>query len=228
MNIRAADLLVHGSNLLLLVSYSVRDILWLRWFAVAASLTVVPYYLMQPVILWPPIFWGSIFTAINLFQIARIYFERRPIVFSVDEGRLYALGFDCLRPREFISLVRAGEWKDAAPGEQTLTEGDPAGAVCISIDGNMEIKRHGKTLGILPAGHVVGNALTLTGGPSPVTASFAESGRYIRWPLSNLRGFVEKRPDLREVLQKLVNRDLAHKIEEVARFSPRAEDDRRA
>jgi len=32
------DYLVHFSNILLLVSYSVRDILWLRWFAVAAAL----------------------------------------------------------------------------------------------------------------------------------------------------------------------------------------------
>jgi hypothetical protein len=27
------------------VSYSVRDILWLRWFAVVAALTVIPCYL---------------------------------------------------------------------------------------------------------------------------------------------------------------------------------------
>jgi hypothetical protein len=29
------DYLVHLSNILLLVSYSLKDILWLRWFAVA-------------------------------------------------------------------------------------------------------------------------------------------------------------------------------------------------
>jgi hypothetical protein len=31
------DYLVHLSNVLMLVAYSVRDILWLRWFAVAAA-----------------------------------------------------------------------------------------------------------------------------------------------------------------------------------------------
>ena len=46
MNIQAADYLVHFSNILLLVSYSVRDILWLRWFAVAAALTNIPYFLL--------------------------------------------------------------------------------------------------------------------------------------------------------------------------------------
>ena len=85
MNIQPADLLVHGANVLLLVSYSVRNILWLRWFAVASAVTVVPYFLMQHHILWPPVFWAAVFTAINLYQIARLYAERRPVVLSADE-----------------------------------------------------------------------------------------------------------------------------------------------
>jgi hypothetical protein len=40
-----ADYLVHVSNFLMLISYSVRDILWLRWFAVGAAFIVMPYYL---------------------------------------------------------------------------------------------------------------------------------------------------------------------------------------
>jgi hypothetical protein len=53
------DYLVHFSNVLMLVAYSVRDILWLRWFAVAAALTNIPYFLLQPTRLWPPVVWRS-------------------------------------------------------------------------------------------------------------------------------------------------------------------------
>src|SRR3989442_1307750 len=102
MNIQPIDYLVHFSNVLLLVSYSVRNILWLRWFAVAAALTNMPYFLMQHTVLWPPILWAVVFTAINLYQISRIYLERRPVVLSGDEQRLYDLGFQSLRPREFV------------------------------------------------------------------------------------------------------------------------------
>jgi hypothetical protein len=49
VSIHAADLLVNFSNILLLVSYSVRDILWLRRFAMAAALTNIPYFLSQRV-----------------------------------------------------------------------------------------------------------------------------------------------------------------------------------
>ena len=55
MNIPLADYLVHLSNIMLLVSYSVRDILWLRWFAVGAALINIPYFLLQGTVLWPPV-----------------------------------------------------------------------------------------------------------------------------------------------------------------------------
>src|SRR5215469_13317967 len=146
MNIQPADLLVHGANVLLLVSYSVRNILWLRWFAVASAVTVVPYFLMQDHILWPPVFWAAVFTAINLYQIARLYAERRPVVLTADEQKLYDLGYQSLRPREFLSLVEIGEWKDAAPGDQVLTEGEHVSAVTASIAGRIEIHKQGQFL----------------------------------------------------------------------------------
>ncbi|HEY1232673.1 MAG TPA: hypothetical protein VGH22_04785 [Candidatus Binatia bacterium] len=107
------DYLVHLSNILLLVAYSVKDILWLRWFAVAAAITNIPYFLLQQNVLWPPILWALVFTAINLYQIAHLYLERRPVVLSPDEQKLYDLGFQSLRPREFVSLSLVGEWKNA-------------------------------------------------------------------------------------------------------------------
>jgi CRP-like cAMP-binding protein len=211
-----ADYLVHLSNVLMLVSYSVRDILWLRWFAVAAALTVIPYYLAQPNVLWPPVAWGSVFMAINLWQIARIYLERRPVVLSADEQKLYDLGFRALRPREFVSLVLTGEWRDAAPGEKVLEQGKAVEAVCIAIAGEVEFRRQGATLGRLSPGYLIGTALALTGEPAPADAVFVEPARYMRWPLASLRAFADRRPELRAALQRFVNQDLAHKVERLA------------
>jgi CRP-like cAMP-binding protein len=210
---QAVDYLVHFSNVLLLVSYSVRDILWLRWFAVAAALTNMPYFLLQPTVLWPPILWAVVFTGINLFQISRIYLDRRPVVLSADEQRLYDLGFQSLRPREFLSLTLVGEWKSAAAGGKILLEGEPVSRVSIAIAGSAVVSRQGRVVGTLEPGHIVGTALALTGGPSPVDATFTEPARYISWPFASLREFADKRPDLRVTLQALVSRDLAGKLE---------------
>ena len=215
MNIQLADLLVHASNILLLVSYSVRDILWLRWFAVAAALVNIPYFLLQGSILWPPVLWAGVFTVINLYQIARIYRERRPVVLSADEQRLYDLAFRSLRPREFVSLVLAGEWKDAAAGDKALMEGEPVSRICIPIAGSVEVRKRGQRLGAVEPGQLIGTALALTGNASQVDAVFTANSRYMCWPLQSLRAFIDKRPELRVTLQSLANRDLAGKLERV-------------
>ena len=209
------DYLVHFSNILMLAAYSVRDILWLRWFAVAAALTNIPYFLFQGTVLWPPILWALVFTAINLYQIARLYLERRPVVLSEDEQKLYDLGFRSLRPREFVSLSLAGEWKSAQAGERVVTEGEPVSHLCIAINGSAEVRKQGQSIGMLRPGYIIGNALALSGDPSPVEMTFAEPARYMRWSLPSLRRFVDNRPDLRVTLQGLMNRDLARKLETV-------------
>jgi hypothetical protein len=215
MNIQLADLLVHSSNILLLVSYSVRDILWLRWFAVAAALVNIPYFLLQGSILWPPVLWAGVFTLINLYQIARIYLERRPVVLSADEQTLYDLSFRTLRPRDFVSLLLAGEWKNAVAGDEVLTEGEAVSNICVPISGSVEVRKQGKPLATLGPGQLIGTALALTGTASVVDAVFTASSRYMSWPLQSLRAFVDKRPELRATLQGLANRDLAGKLERV-------------
>ncbi len=213
MDIHALNYLVHFSNILLVVSYSVRDILWLRWFAVAAALTNIPYFLLQDTVLWPPVLWALVFTAINLYQIVRIYLERRPVVLSQDEQKLYDLGFRSLRPREFVSLSLVGEWKNAEPGERVVTEGEPVSSLSIPITGSADVHRRGERIGALTPGHIIGTALALTGEPSPIEVTFTEPARYMRWSLPSLRRFMDTRPDLRVTLQGLVNRDLAGKLE---------------
>jgi hypothetical protein len=212
MNLHVADYLVHFSNILMLVSYSVRDILWLRWFAVAAAVTVIPYYLMQASILWPPVMWGSIFAIINIYQIVRLYMERRPVVLSPDEQKLYDLAFRSLRPREFLSLALVGQWRDAIAGQKVLTAGTPASAICIAVSGSVDVRKGKEPLGTIKPGTLIGTALALTGDPSPVDAWFSEPARFMCWPLAELRRFIDKRPDLRVSLQGLANRDLAQKL----------------
>ena len=215
MNINFLDLLVHFSNVLLLLAYSVRDMLWLRWFAVAAALTNIPYFLLQRHILWPPILWGAVCTAINLYQIVHRYMERRPVRLSEEEEKLYHMAFESLRPREFVSLLLAGEWKTAAAGDIILNQGEPVSSICVLLSGSLQIQKDGKDLILLKPGYLIGTGLALSGEPAPVAATFRETARYFAWPLTSLRVFLEKRPELRSALQSLLNRDLVTKLEQL-------------
>jgi Popeye protein conserved region len=212
MSIIPADVLVHLSNILLLIAYSVRDILWLRWFAVAAAVINIPYYLLQSSILWPPVAWGAVFAVINLYQIIRIYWERRPVVMSGEEKALYDLGFQALGQRDFVSLTMIGEWRNAAAGEKLMTVGERVTSICIPISGAVHVRRQGRDLGTITPGQAIGTAMALLGEPSAVDAVVTEPTRYLRWPLAGIRAFLDQKPELRATLVQLTNQELARKM----------------
>jgi len=110
MNSFNPNYFIHAANLLLLVAYSVRDILWLRLFAVAASLISLPYFVLQPTPQWPPIAWSLVFAGINSFQSWRLYLERRPVKLTPDEEEVRRLAFAQLPSRKVLQLVSLGSW----------------------------------------------------------------------------------------------------------------------
>ncbi len=209
-----ADWLVHGSNILLLLAYSVRDILWLRWFAVAAALTNIPFFLVQETVLWPPVMWAAVFTVINLVQIFRIYRERRPVVLSAEEQALHDLAFRDLRPREFLALAMLGQWVDAPEGTPVLRAGETPQEVGVAISGRVALRQGSETIGELLPGQMIGVTMALTGAPSPADAAFATPGRYMRWNLPALRAFLDARPEMRTAVRALIQQDLARKLHE--------------
>ena len=86
-------------------------------------------------------------------------------------------------------------------------------AVRIATTGVVEARRQKESLALMKPGQVIGTALALTDTPSPVSAAFIENGRYIEWPLAQLRAFLDRRPELRLALQRHVSQDLARKLE---------------
>jgi len=64
----------------------------------------------------------------------------------------------------------------------------------------------------LQPGTLIGTALALTGDASPIDAWFIEPARLICWPLADIRRYIDKRPELRESLQRLVNQDFVRKL----------------
>ena len=111
---------IHAANVLLLVAYSVRDILWLRLFAVAASLIAIPYFLLQPATLWAPLSWSMVFAAINLLQSWRLVIERRPVKLAPEEEAIRRLVFRDLPPRKVLQVLSIGSWTTAEIGERLL------------------------------------------------------------------------------------------------------------
>ena len=85
---------------------------------------------------------------------------------------LQVIDYRSLRPREFVSLARVGEWKNAEVGDKVLVEREPVSRLCVVIAGNAEVRRQGQSVWTLEPGHIIGTAIVMAGGPSPVDARF--------------------------------------------------------
>lgn len=219
MNSFSSNYFIHAANVLLLVAYSVRDILWLRLFAVGASLISIPYFVLQPTTLWAPLSWSVVFAAINLLQSWRLYVERRPVKLTAEEEEIRRLVFRDLPPRKVLQVLSIGSWTTLEVGERLLERGKLPDAVSLIVRGKVQVTREGRVLGELIAGNVVGSALILSGVPSEVDAVTVEPGRAMRWELGALERYLTANPETRTVMLRHLARDLAGKVERVAAAS---------
>ena len=203
---------LHVANILLLVAYSVRDILWLRLFAVAASLISLPYFVLQPEPLWAPIIWSSVFAAINSFQSWRLFLERRPVKLTPEEEEIRRLVFPDLPSRKVLQILSIGAWKTEEIGERMLERGKSVEAISVIVRGKVRVTRDDRVIGELVAGHIVGSALLLSGVTAEVDAVVVEPVRCLRWEVEPLDRYLAANPETRIVLQKYLARDLAGKM----------------
>ena len=203
---------LHAANILLLVAYSVRDILWLRLFAVAASLIALPYFILQPKPLWEPIIWSSVFAAINSFQSWRLFVERRPVKLTPEEEEIRRLVFPDLPSRKVLQILSIGAWTTVEIGERMLERGKRVEAISVIVRGKVRVTRDDRVIGELVAGHIVGSALLLSGVTADVDAVVVEPVRCMRWEVEPLDRYLAANPETRIVLQKYLARDLAGKM----------------
>ena len=209
---------LHAANILLLVAYSVRDILWLRLFAVAASLISLPYFILQPEPLWAPIVWSSVFAAINSFQSWRIFVERRPVKLTPEEEEIRQLIFPDLPSRKALQILSIGAWTTLEIGERMLERDKSVEAISVIVRGKVRVTRDDRVFGELVPGHIVGSALLLSGVAADVDAVVIEPVRCVRWEVEPLERYLAANPETRIVLQKYLARDLAGKMLAAARL----------
>src|SRR5262249_47863156 len=181
MNFFTPDYFIHAANILLLIAYSVRDVLWLRLFAVAASLIAIPYYVTQPTVLWAPLAWSVVFASINLFQSWLLFIERRPVKLTAEEEEIRRLALQDLPPRKVLQVLSIGSWTNVQVGEHLIERGKLPDSVSLIVQGKVRISKDGRVLGDLIPGDIVGSALILNGIPSNVDAVTVEPLRAMRW-----------------------------------------------
>ena len=223
MNFFSPDYFIHAANILLLIAYSVRDVLWLRLFAVAASVIAIPFYVMQPSVLWPPLAWSVVFAAINLFQAWLLFMERRPVKLTAEEEEIRQIAFQDLPPKKVLQVLNIGSWITLPVGKHLIEREKLPDSVSLILQGKVRISKEGRVLGDLIPGDIVGSALILNGIPANVDAVTVEPVRAMRWEVATLTKYLSANPETRTVMQRHLARDLAGKIGRLVTDSKRSD-----
>ena len=204
------DIFIHVANVIYVISYLVRDILWLRFLTVIAGATLLPYFYVNN--LWPPIIWGFVFIAVNLWQIRVLLLERRPVQLSEIEQHLYLMTFRALKPREFLKLLKIATWKKAEPEDHLVESGQELDNMMVVYSGSLDVEVNGKSVATLDEGCFVGEIAFLTGEQPSANVVVTESTSYVSWPSKQLHEFLASNPELRASWQFLIGADLAAKL----------------
>jgi hypothetical protein len=208
--------LINLSNIVFLVAFSVRDVLKLRILAIVGEGLTLPYYYFQHEKLWPPIFWGAAFMLVNAIRVLATALERRPVVLSDREEKLYRVAFSSIDKREFLKLVSLARWVDCSSGEAILKKGQPISEAIVVVAGDLEAVLDGNVRMALRPGQLVGDVSAYSGIASPADVVARGCVTLAKWDLRHLREFTESRPELRANLLRMVNVDLAIKLLDIA------------
>ena len=153
-----SNLFGHASFLLLGYSYLTSDLLTLRALAVGGLSAAMVFQFFRPAPLWLPIQWNALFVAINVFWVAKLYYDENfADAYATDEERgLYARHFSHMPLGEFRQLLKIGKWRDIAPGTELTTEGKVNEHVFALVDGEVEVVIGGKRVNSIQAPSFVG------------------------------------------------------------------------
>ena len=210
------NLFIHAANVLLLVAYSVRDVLWLRLFAVASALVAIPYFLLQPAPLWAALAWSAVFAVINAFQSWRLYLERRPVQLTPEEEEVRKLVFKDLPPRKVLQVLSLGSWTTSVAGDRLLERGKLPDSISLIMGGKVQVKADSGIVAELGRGDIAGSAIVMSGAASEVDAVAVEPVRTLRWEVRTLERYLGANPETRVAFQRHLARDLAGKLQRLS------------
>ncbi|MCA9235050.1 MAG: cyclic nucleotide-binding domain-containing protein [Planctomycetales bacterium] len=212
------DVLFHAGNVMYVLAFLVRDMLWLRVLIVVAQSLLMPFYFCaesgEPC--WPPLAWGSLTIGINLVQIAILLLQRNPVFLGEAELKLYRSKFRTLRVRDFMKLMAIAKWHREPESTAILRQGDIVHGLWLLTEGAAVVEVDGRRVTEIGAGEFVGEMALLTGEPASATVLARPGVEYVAWEAKDLRGLFASRPEVEGKFRAVLGADLVQKLRRVS------------
>ena len=198
---------------LIAFSFLVKDILYLRLVSIVASLFSVLYNFYIPVEpMWIAIGWNIIFILLNLYHVAVIIYEKRPVDMTDKEKELYETMFKGLTPVEFLKITKVAEWKKFNTPLPIITQGKPVKDLILIYNGTVDVLVNDNKVAELKDGQFVGEMSFLTEKPATATCRVEHNAECLVWPQKDFKDLLKRNPSLYFTIQSLLSEQVSNNL----------------
>ena len=194
---------------LIAFSFLVKDILWLRIVSILASLFSVFYNWVIPIEpMWLPLGWNFVFVGLNLYHIAIIIYEKRPIKMAPKDKELYETLFKDLSPVEYLKISKVAQWKKYKSGETIIKQEHLVPDLILIYNGTVDVVVDNKKVAELKDGQFVGEMSFLTEKLATATCIVKHNTECLVWEQPEFKELLKRNPSLYYTIQSLLSNQL--------------------
>ena len=203
------NLIGHLAFGLIAFSFLVKDILWLRLVSILASAFGMAYnYFIPADPMWIAIGWNGVFIAVNLYHIAVIIYEKRPIKMAPKDKELYETLFKDLSPVEYLKISKVAQWITYKSGEKIIRQNTPVTDLILIYNGTVDVAVDNKGVAQLKDGQFVGEMSFLTEKPATATCIVKHDTECLVWKQPEFKDLLKRNPSLYYTIQGLLSNQL--------------------
>ena len=194
---------------LIAFSFLVKDILWLRIVSILASAFSIFYNWVIPVEpMWIAIHWNLVFIMLNLYHIAVIIYEKRPVHMNPNDKELYETLFKDLSPVEYLKISKIANWKKFKSGQKIIKQGLPVKDLVLIYNGTVDVAVDNAKVAELRDGQFVGEMSFLTEKPATATCITKHATECLVWKQDEFKELLKRNPSLYYSIQSLLSNQL--------------------
>ena len=158
--------------------------------------------------MWLAINWNIVFVLVNLYHIAVIIYEKRPIKMAPKDKELYETLFRDLSPVEYLKVTKIAEWKKFKAGDTLIRQDHLVTDLILIYNGTVDVMVKEKKVAQLKDGQFVGEMSFLTEKSATATCVVKHDTECILWKQPEFKELLKRNPSLYYTIQGLLSNQL--------------------
>jgi hypothetical protein len=198
---------------LIAFSFLVKDILYLRLLSILASLFSVFYNFYIPAEpMMIAVGWNFVFVAVNLYHIAVLVYEKRPVKMDDKNAELYETLFKNMTPVEYLKISKIAKWTKFESGMHIITQDVRVNELVLIYNGTVDVAVDGKKVAELKDGQFVGEMSFLTEKPATATCIAKHNTECMVWQQHEFKSLLKRNPSLYFTIQSLLSAQVSSNL----------------